>query len=384
MKIRADLIYCGDGRVLQPGFVQVTEATITEVREASVGDQADVELRGCVLFPGLINAHVHMDYTRLRRAISPTTSFVKWLGEINQWKHHLEPEEVADGIREGLCVAARTGTVALLNITAYPRLYCEPALSPRAITAVEGTDLNRPFLFPDLSRFGAVSPHAPYTASAGLYRAAKKLAQDRGLMFTTHVNESEEEMEMFTLASGPLYDLMSGLGRDMSDCGQTSALSVLLEEALLPPGSVLAHVNFCDQGEMARLREEGHSVVHCPSCHEFFQREKFSVRDFLRAGVNVALGSDSAATGATLSMIEEMRIFRKAQPDMTMAEIFTLATRGGAKALRLESRLGVVAEGYLASFFAISHKGRPPLHALFEHRGAVTWACCEGRVIHAV
>ncbi len=382
MKVFADIVYCGGGRVLEPGLVVVSDNLIVDVREAKTGDGADVLLRGCALFPGLVNAHAHMDYTLFQEAFLPTKSFTAWLSMMNQTKRHTSESEIAEGIRKGIAMAIRSGTTSLVNICAYPHLVPAVEEGPRCWQVLEATDVNRSFVFPDLENFQGVSPHAPYTASTELYRRSKRTALQRGLLFTTHVNESNEEMEMFTLGTGELYEMMLGLGRDMSDCGYASGLALLLEEGLLPQGSLLAHVNFCESWEMAKLRDECHTVVHCPSCHKFFSRSKFSAKQYLRAGVNLALGTDSAATGSSLSMIEEMRIFSELQPDFSMAEIFLLATEHGARALGLQHNIGKIAPEYFASLFAVPHEGRAPLHALFAHRGEVRWVMVEGRVVY--
>ena len=68
-----------------------------------------------------------------------------------------------------------------------------------------------------------LAPHAPFTASLDLYRRCQEIAAQTSLLVTTHLAESREEMSMFRDATGPLYDFMKEIGRDMRDCGGANA-----------------------------------------------------------------------------------------------------------------------------------------------------------------
>ena len=157
-----------------------------------------------------------------------------------------------------------------------------------------------------LGGFG-LSPHAPYTASVDLYRLARACGDTHGMLATTHIAESVEEHEMFTHASGPLYDFLAEMGRDNSDCGQGSALSHLVEHGVIGSNWIIAHLNYLQDYDYELVAQSGASVVHCPKCHAYFGHAPFPLRELRDYGVNICLGTDSLASNNALDMRSEMR-----------------------------------------------------------------------------
>src|SRR5260370_42316833 len=89
-----------------------------------------------------------------------------------------------------------------------------------------------------------LAPHAPFTASANLYRRCEEIAGSKDVLLTTHLAESREEISMFRDGNGPLYEFLKEIGRDMSDCGNETPLKRFvgrLGDASLP-NWILAHV----------------------------------------------------------------------------------------------------------------------------------------------
>jgi len=381
--VRASAVYCRRGRVITPGALLLSEGRIRGLYE-DAPSRVDLDLEGYALFPGMINMHTHIEYTHFSGKVWRTRSFSKWLSNVNALKRQSSSTDYAESTKVGCRRLVATGTTSAVTICSHPEAIPNTRCPLRMWWAMEGIDLQRAFDFPVLHERLAVSPHSPYMASADLYRRAKKLAERTGAVFTTHVNESDEELEMFALGTGPLYELMQKLGRDLSDCGQCDALCLLLDENLLAGRAVLAHVNYVQENYLARLRSADHTVVHCPSCHLFFERDRFDYARFKAAGVRVTLGTDSAATGAELDMREELRLFSAAHPELERAEIFDLCTCQAAEALGLGDVLGSLLPGYSADFFAVRCElGQDPLEALFNSRGQVRLTCVAGRIVHS-
>ena len=96
-------------------------------------------------------------------------------------------------------------------------------------------------------------------------------------------------------------------------------------------------------------------IVHCPGAHAWFQRGAFDVESWWRAGVDVALGTDSLAGNDALNMGREVALFRDAHPGASPGQAFDMATRAGARALGLEGRVGALSVG--ASADLVLHEG---------------------------
>src|SRR5206468_1603145 len=119
--------------------------------------------------------------------------------------------------------AKRFGTTTILNLTAVPQLIAQIESPIRCLWAPELIDIREPV---DLDSVGtaALAPHALYTASAELFCACERRAD----LLTTHLSESREEMEMFRDGRGKLYEFLSSIGRDMTDCGGRTPTEVFL------------------------------------------------------------------------------------------------------------------------------------------------------------
>src|SRR5437763_11326128 len=123
MIIRARSVVTMDGAPIEDGAVRVTGNRIGEVGEfpkfASDNDEI-LDLGECILLPGLINAHCHLDYTCLRGKIPKQASFTDWIRAINAAKAKLAPEDYIASIDQGFAEAKRFGTTSIANLTAFP------------------------------------------------------------------------------------------------------------------------------------------------------------------------------------------------------------------------------------------------------------------------
>src|SRR5437899_1438832 len=125
MIIRARSVVTMDGAPIEDGAVRVTGNRIGEVGEfpkfASHNDEI-LDLGECILLPGLINAHCHLDYTCLRGKIPRQKSFTNWIRAINGEKAGLTARDYVASINAGLAEARRFGTTTIANLTAFPEL----------------------------------------------------------------------------------------------------------------------------------------------------------------------------------------------------------------------------------------------------------------------
>ena len=249
------------------------------------GDVRDLGERA--LAPGLINAHCHLDYTRLHDEVQWRGSFTEWLLQLVAAKQLHPDKEYLGGIQMGLDMLARSGTTTVVNIESFPR-FIEQIPPPRLRVwwCLEMIDFNRPegarevaaqaleFIAAHSNPRGGFgfSPHAPYTATAELYRICAQYSRGRNIPLTTHLAESEEEDDMIRRGTGHMYDYFSRAGRDMSDCKRVSPTQLLSECGVLGPNCLAAHANYLTPLDVALLKQTGTHVVHCPKSHRFFGR----------------------------------------------------------------------------------------------------------------
>jgi cytosine/adenosine deaminase-related metal-dependent hydrolase len=371
---RARYVVTMDGPPIENGAIATSGQRILNVGKAEAVKAAHagevIDLGERVLMPGLVNAHCHLDYTCLRGRIPPPNhSFTDWIRAINAEKATLTAQDYIDSIRTGFAEAKRFGTVALGNLTAFPELISKlrPSLWTtwfaelidvrssdsseehvyRAARALEGAD------------HSGFAPHAPFTASEALYRCCARAAGKNRARLTTHLAESRDEMAMFRDASGPLYEFMKGIGRDMSDCGHATPLARFLSFTDPAQPWLVAHLNELTESDFALLEQArpSLSVVHCPRSHRYFRHTPFPF-DRLRAlGLKISLGTDSLASNHDLNLFAEMREFQKIWPGLEAEEIVKMTTLNPAEALGQTETLGRVANGSAGAVIAIPYGG---------------------------
>lgn len=396
--LRARLVLPLCSPPIEDGAVRVEGERIAAVGrwEDLRADDAE-DLGEVVLLPGLINAHCHLDYTVMRGAILRQPDFSGWVRRLNELKRTLSNEDYLGSIAEGLAELKRWGATGVFNIESFPELMVKMPQPPlRVWWFYEMLDIRNRIHTEDvvagaltffdrhpgwLGGFG-LSPHAPYTTSARLYELVRFCCEKYSMPWMTHVAETEEEFEMFVKASGPLYEFLKKLGRNMGDTGGVTPLARLLSSGSIPHGGILTHMNCLSASDYDLLRSRAGDVhvVHCPRCHEYFGRPRFELEKFRKLNIPVSLGTDSLASNKALNMFEEMRQLRRTHPGVSAREALDMVTQHPARAIGLGESLGRIAPDALADLIAIpvSANGKDVYEAVVENRSEVSWMMVNG------
>jgi len=400
MIIRARVVVTMDGPPIENGAVVVAGDRILDVgnfseisKQHSTGEIIDLGEQA--LLPGLINAHCHLDYTCLRGKIPRQKSFADWIRNINAEKAKLSPDDYLSSINEGFAEAKRFGTTAIANLTAFPELNARIETPIRTWWLAELIDVRDPSRANEVvdaalenlktAEHRGLAPHAPFTASANLYRRCEEIARREDILLTTHLAESREEMSMFRDASGPLYDFLKEIGRDMRDCGENTPSEQFvgrLGEASLPDW-LLVHLNELADDDFDLLASSGKklSIVHCPRSHDYFGHSPFQFHKLRELGFNICLGTDSLASNDDLSLFAEMRAFQKKFPAISPEEILKMVTGNSARALRQENALGKVQSGFVADLIGIPiTESRSMFEQIIGFDRPVNWSMIGGEV----
>lgn len=399
--VSMDAPFVKDGGLLIKGDKIIAAGRFNDI--APLSPHPAVDLGDVILMPGLINSHCHLEYSSLRNFILTQTSFAKWIQRINASKRNLTDDDYLAATYAGAAELVRHGTTTVVNIESLPELLeRNPSLPLRTWWCYEMLDIRHRnhseesmhgamrFFEPSDSALTnyAVSPHAPYTASPELYRLAVAAAETSGLLLTTHVSESAEEMQMMRDASGPLYDFLLSLGRNMSDCGATTPLQHLIEKGHLKTNHLLIHLNELSNDDFDLLARWAHGdvihVAHCPKSHQFFKHSPFPYEKLLAANANISLGTDSLASNDKLDLFAEMRCFAKQFPMVAPVEILEMVTRNPALSLQQEGKIGLLREGAWADAIAISAcdvNGSDVYETILLNEGSIPWMMIAGKVV---
>ena len=398
MIIRAHTVVTMDGSPIDNGAVAVSGNEIADVgkfSEITAHNAGEiVDLGEQALLPGLINAHCHLDYTCLRGKIPPQKSFADWIRAINAEKAKLSPKEYLASIDKGFAEAKRFGTTTIANITAFPELALKISVPIRTWWFAELIDVRMPDRASEIVNRAVESlrsvpkwglaPHALFTASKNLYRNCEEVARRENTLLTTHLAESREELAMLRGASGPLYEFLKSIGRDVSDCGNETPLGYFLGA----PGVralarwIVAHLNELAQSDFELLEKSKQKfhVVHSPRSHVYFKHSRFPFERLRALGLNVCLGTDSLASNENLSLFAEMRAFQRSVRWISPAEILEMVTVNPARALHQENALGRVRPGFCADLIAIPIRGGGDLiDTIVGYEGCIDWMMVNGK-----
>jgi len=386
MIIRARTVLTMEGPPLDNGAVAISGNRIRAVGPfrglEHKADEPVLDLGEQVLLPGLINAHCHLDYTMMRRAISPPRNFTQWIARINAIKRSLHEEDYVKAISDGFAELMKWGTTTVLNIESFPEIMpLLPRPPIRTWWFYELLDIRKK---PEaISRFFenkdwpggfGLSPHSPYTVTAELFRLAKA----SGRLITTHVAESVDELDMFLNGKGDLHEFLKSIGRDMSDCGDSTPLFYLVRNDLVDRNTIFVHLNELSPEDIRWLN--GAHVVHCPCSHRYFRHHPFPLGALQKTGANICLGTDSIASNDGLNLFAEMQALLDVEPWLEPRTVLQMATVNPARALQRRGELGCIRTGALADLIALplAESQRDVYEAVVHNRKPIAWMLSNG------
>lgn len=361
------------GPPVHRGRVDVHDGRIVGVGASAEGGGPPgpvVDLGRTVILPALVNAHVHLELSGLRGAVPPAPSMPRWVDRLLERRAEAGPPDPG-AIRRAVAEARASGTGLLGDVgntmAAVPilaraglsaRFFREVLAFPDAGAAVEvdaaAADLGSVDAAGGL-RVG-LAAHAPYSVGPGALAAMDAAARDRfpGPR-SIHLAESPEELEFLRSGRGPWRDLLERLGR--WDPGWTpprcEPVEYLDRRGWLREGLVVVHGVQLTDPELRRLAERGVSLVTCPRSNAWTGVGHPPVERFLRAGVRLAVGTDSLASVPDLNLFSELALMRRLAPSAPARRLLACATLHGAEALGFDDELGAIAPGRRADLIGV-------------------------------
>jgi cytosine/adenosine deaminase-related metal-dependent hydrolase len=373
----------------------------------------DVDLGNVILLPGLVNAHCHLELTAMRGFLEGL-DFGDWILRLATAKRAVLTSldmlrdaarlGIAEGLRAGVTTYADTchsgaAVDALRDCGVRGIMYQEvfgpdPAQCDASMAELRDQVAAARTQETPLVHVG-ISPHAPYTVSDRLYKAAARLALDERLPMALHIAEAEVESLLVAHARGRFADGLRARGITVRRRAQ-SPVALLERLGVLEARPLLIHCVRLAKRDVERIARSGSAVAHCPTANAKLGHGIAPIRELLDAGVRVGLGSDSVASNNRMDLLEEARLAalvqraRLARHDaLTTGEALKLATLGGAMALGLGDRVGSLEVGKdadLAAFSLDTARGvpvhEPEAAALYALRGGdATFVTVAGRVL---
>lgn len=400
LTLRARCVVPEAGRTLDDAWLRIHGGRVAGLGTGSA-HASEHDLGDCIVLPGLVNAHTHLEFSTLETPLAGTDGLPAWIArvvELRRSRPHA-PDHGAAAIERGLTESAAAGVTSLGEISTGSWPTESPRRMPRVRVFREGLGLSetaaeaaRQAVRRDLARLAAagiatgISPHAPYSVSTSLGRSLLAIATRLRLPAAMHLAESEAEAELLASGAGEFRALLDSLGAwpAASQPRLTSAADWISLLARGPRGLVI-HGTFLDDEALARFgrHRDRLSLVICPRTTRLLSGALPPLPRFRAARLRVAIGTDSRASNPDLSVLAECRTLVDgglASP----AEALRMATVNGAWGLGFERSAGVLATGRPADL-VILRPGRPwtdPHEAALDPGTTVVATLRAGRMIH--
>ena len=376
-------------------------------RIAYVGPRAaapagwDHELGETLLMPGLVNAHCHLELTAMRGFLEGLPSHER-LARVTRARDAVLSEEmlldaaraaVGEGLRAGITAYADSGAsgaglramgeLGVRGVAFQEVVGAAPDERADALAALRlRLDRLRAVETP-LARLG-VAPYAVYAVHEDLLVDACALAIAERLPIAMHLAGSDAEIAFLREGEGPFAERLRERGIDVVRRAH-SPVHLLKELGVADVARpLLVHCLRLDESDVAFIAESGCTVAHCPGSNARLGDGVAPLVELLAAGVAVGLGTGSAASRDRIDILGEARLavmlqaLRTGRPDaLSLAAAIELATLGGARALRLDDRIGTLEVGKDADLaaFPLDRQVAGPFHdphfaALYGAAGA--------------
>jgi cytosine/adenosine deaminase-related metal-dependent hydrolase len=370
MIIRAARIFPVSSPPLTDGAVRISRGLIDEIGPAKkLLRRYPAEKRrhfpGCVLLPGLVNSHCHLEYSLLDSLARPT-EFTSWITKLVRtgilrhrfWGKRYWELSADRGIRKSLaagitCVgdivtyggALKAAATAGIRMRAFLESVALP--EEKVAEAITATSV----LLDDASRWPShitpgLSPHSVYTLPPAALSALSALASRRRLPLAIHAAETRHERELLT-GRGPLASQIERWNLPFGKDYRGNIASYLDSYGLLTTGTLIVHGVHLRSEELALIGRRGASIASCPRSNTMLTGQRPDCRVWQKRGVRFAYGTDSLASTPSFDLFEEARLAGADLPGEPEAVLRRL-TLGGAEALGLAGTTGSLERGKAA------------------------------------
>ena len=363
--------------VLPEGYAQdatvcIEDGIIVSINSIPVDFTADkvIDATDKLLVPGFVNSHTHVYMTALRNK-ADDLNFMTWLFDnVIPMEDKLTDTDAYWSGQLGCMEMLESGITSFLDMHMFPDTAARAALDTgmRSVLSrglqggLEGFGDGKARIEQakaDIEKYKGISnisfmlaPHAPYTCGEGYLKEIANLADELKVGINTHLSESQDEQntirQRYNMTPAEYYD----------SCG------------ILRDNTVCAHCVYLSESDMELLAKRGTSVAHNAASNMKLGNGFADVPAMLAHGINVALGTDSAASNNNQSILREMQlaalIHKGTHCEATTvpaSKVFEMATVNGAKALGISDKVGEISVGKCAdlSLFDLNSSGFFPI-----------------------
>ncbi|MGB7343176.1 MAG: amidohydrolase family protein [Pirellulaceae bacterium] len=328
---------------IQGGWIRIHGNRIVEIQQGKPPKPA-IDLGDVAILPGLVNSHTHLEFSDCPQPIgAPGVPLATWIGQVIGARSATTAQSKQAAIANGLQQSVAVGVRLIGEITTPPCDYPESEIDIVGFAEVVGLSESRwrdrlQAATDHNERFTSAgwSPHAPYSTSRQAIEACVKRSAAIGRPLAMHVAESPAERELLCGGTGPFADSLRSIGvwQDGVFPWGDDPIVGLIKTLSDAPQVLLVHCNDLRKSEIDAVAMHSNlTVVYCPRTHAFFGYDRHPVAEMLRAGIPIAIGTDSRASNPDLNLWSEVQYLLNNRMDISPHDVLKMATFHGANGL---------------------------------------------------
>lgn len=371
-RITAEYIYTLESEPIRNGFVEYEEdGTITAVGQCEAGE----EVMSGAIVPGFVNAHCHVELSHLHKKFRKGTGMAGFIDQINELRDWAGREVKQQLVQEWMDKMWNDGVSAMADISnddssfdvkkshkMYTRTFLEVFGSEPEMCEGVMNDVTALKAVADEAGIDAApTPHSCYTMSPQLLSASAAAGLESGYL-SYHSQESQEEEDLLISGSGAMYENRKRSGMSTPPVTGESSLKYFLDRlADVKPApydeNILLVHNVClQQSDIDAVKQAMNNAYFaiCPLSNIFIHNALPPIDLMRKNGLAIALGTDSLSSNDDLDVMKELVCLHENFPQVPMNELFTWASRNGARFLGKDNVLGSIAAGKCPGIVHIS------------------------------
>ena len=362
-RITAEYIYTLESEPIRNGFVEYEEdGTIIAVGQCEAGE----EVMSGAIVPGFVNAHCHVELSHLHKKFRKGTGMAGFIDQINELRDWAGREVKQQLVQEWMDKMWNDGVSAMADISnddssfdvkkshkMYTRTFLEVFGSEPEMCEGVMNDVTALKAVADEAGIDAApTPHSCYTMSPQLLSASAAAGLESGYI-SYHSQESQEEEDLLISGSGAMYENRKRSGMSTPPVTGESSLKYFLDRlADVKPApydeNILLVHNVClQQSDIDAVKQTMNNAYFaiCPLSNIFIHNALPPIDLMRKNGLAIALGTDSLSSNDDLDVMKELVCLHENFPQVPMNELFTWASRNGARFLGKDNVLGSIAVG---------------------------------------
>lgn len=334
--------------------------TLDYIKEKYTDIEIDILKENSVIMPGLINSHVHLEFSSNTTTLK-YGNFMSWLNSVITSRDELVEKATGKLISQKLSRMKKSGTTTIGAISSYS--YDMEACIKTPINTVFFAEVigSKPdmvdTLFTDFksrldnakmnksdSFIPAIAIHSPYSVHPFLLRETLQLAREEDLSVSSHFLESPEEFEWLHKDEGGFLEFFKNfLGQSRSVTKPMEFLKQFKDVKNLS----FTHCVEASENDLEKIKELGATINHCSTSNRFLNNSKLDIEKIDKYGIEFSIGTDGLSSNNSLSMFDELRNTLMIHTNKNIVEfskvLLKAATKNGSDALGLNK--GVLSKG---------------------------------------